>query len=204
VPHGLFLNPSHSFISYLFYFSSTRYLILQSPFHPQSRDSLSGCPLREVKAQTSTESSFNFQYFHLAPLHIAMSFLSQYRTLVLSGLLLAQSTVSIAARNCYVTSGPDGNQTYNNYAFYDFRSLGQNAISTPPQLPQDPNFNNDPRALATSPYFNSTDFTDNFVIENFVNQASPGFPVTKVNTALAVLIGKKEGSVLLKVRLTNS
>ena len=107
-------------------------------------------------------------------------------------LILAQTISPVAAGcNSYVTTGTTANQTYNNYAFYDFRHLPDD-ISGTPVYAQDENFANGQFALATSPYFNSTTWTDYWSSITNLQKADPNLSqyVDTVFTPLNVAIGK--------------
>ena len=107
-------------------------------------------------------------------------------------LILAQTISPVAAGcNSYVTTGSTGNQTYNNYALYDFRHLPDDVSGTPVYA-QDENFPNGQFALATSPFFNSTTWTNYWSSIADLKKADPNLSqyVDTVFTPLNVAIGK--------------
>lgn len=109
-------------------------------------------------------------------------------------LVAATAQVSIAADcNTYTTTGPSGTQTYNNYAFYDYRNLGKQLSGTP-VYSQNVDFPNGQFALATSPYFNSTPWTSHWSNMNYKQPQNPKKKesVDMVYTPLNVAIGKGE------------
>ena len=87
---------------------------------------------------------------------------SSRRGLSTAAVAFLASVASAASCNTYSVTSPSGtNHTFNNYAFYDFRQLGDQ-ISGTPMYSQDENFPNGQFALSTSPYFNSTPWTNNW------------------------------------------
>lgn len=107
-------------------------------------------------------------------------------------LLVAAAQVTIAADcNTYTTTGPTGNQIYNNYAFYDFRNLGKQVSGTP-VYSQNVDFPNGQFALSTSSYFNSTPWTSHWSNINYKQPQNPKKSqyIDMVYTPLNVAIGK--------------